>query len=124
MRDVYAKLDWATSRHDEMYRIFTEFVRPGAGDERPYGIQFELKERPAGLVIARFIVEEQMPEAMSMLAADVIHNTRVALDHTLARLKDHFGGDPGQGSFPICQSELDWQARVKSRKRSSLHGLE
>jgi hypothetical protein len=125
LRDAYAKLDWAASRHDEMYGIFTESARPGGGDERPYGIQFEVKERPAGLVIARFIVEEEMPGSMSMLAADVIHNTRVALDHTLARLKDHFGGDAGKGSFPVCRSEDDWQDRVvRPGRRSPLHGLE
>jgi hypothetical protein len=62
---------------------------------------------------------------MSMLAADVIHNTRVALDHTLARLKDHFGGDSGQGSFPVCRGESEWQDRViKPGRRSPLHGLE
>lgn len=30
---------------------------------------------------------------MSLLAADLVHNTRVALDHVLARLKDHFSRD-------------------------------
>jgi hypothetical protein len=30
---------------------------------------------------------------MSLLAADLLHNTRVALDHVLVRLKDHFSGD-------------------------------
>lgn len=30
---------------------------------------------------------------MSLLAADLVHNTRVALDHVLVRLKDHFSGD-------------------------------
>jgi hypothetical protein len=39
---AYAKLDWATSRHDEMERVFTEFARPGGGDERPYEIRFNL----------------------------------------------------------------------------------
>ncbi len=52
MGDARAKLDWAVSRHDEMHRTFLEFARLGGGDERPYGIQFELKERPPGLVIA------------------------------------------------------------------------
>jgi hypothetical protein len=41
-----------------------------------------------------------MPLEMSLLAADLVHNTRVALDHVPARLKDHFGGDASQGSFP------------------------
>jgi hypothetical protein len=36
---VYAKLDWATTRHDEMLDRFEGFVKSG-GDERPYGIKF------------------------------------------------------------------------------------
>jgi hypothetical protein len=45
-----------------------------------------------------------MPVEMSLLAADLIHNTRTALDHILARLKEHFGGNPGKGSFPTWTS--------------------
>jgi hypothetical protein len=121
---VYAKLDWATSRHDEMLRIFEEFIRPGGGDERPYGIRFREADKPAGLVVAHFTVDESMPEEMSLYAADLVHNTRTALDHVLARLKDDFGGDPGQGSFPTWQTEELWQEKVMSAgKRSPVQGL-
>jgi hypothetical protein len=72
--DAYAKLDWATSRNGEMLRVFAEFARPGGGDDRPYGIQFHTRAKPAGLVVATFIVE--MPTEMSLLAADLVHNTR------------------------------------------------
>ena len=62
---------------------------------------------------------------MSLLAADLVHNTRVALDHVLARLKDHFGGDAGRGSFPTWQSEDLWQENVvKKGKGSAFHGLD
>jgi hypothetical protein len=125
LEDVYAKLDWATSRHDEMERRFEEFAKPGGGDERPYGIQYREFSKPRGLVVASFIVEEPMPVEMSLLAADVIHNTRVALDHVLARLKDRFGGNPGHGSFPTWQSETLWQEKVvEGGRRSPLHGLD
>ncbi len=66
-----------------------------------------------------------MPESMSLLGGDLVHNTRVALDHTLARLKARFGGDPGRGGFPICSTPADWQERVLDRGRGSpLHGLD
>jgi hypothetical protein len=66
-----------------------------------------------------------MPLEMSLLAADVVHNTRVALDRVLARLKDHFGGDVGKGSFPSWQSEDEWQRHVVNNgKRSPLYGLD
>jgi hypothetical protein len=81
-------------------RRFEDFAKPGGGDERPYGIRFHEPDKPGGLVVASFIVEEPMPLEMSLLAADLVHNTRVALDHVPARLKDHFGGDASQGSFP------------------------
>jgi hypothetical protein len=122
---VYAKLDWATSRHDEMQRRFEEFAKPGGGDERPYGIRYDEPRKPAGLVVASFILEKPMPVELSLLAADLIHNTRVALDHVLARLKDRFGGNPRQGSFPTWQSEDQWQDKViDAGRRSALHGLD
>ena len=61
MDDVYAKLDWATRHHDDMLRLFEQFARPGGGDERPYRIKFHEHDRPAGLLVARFIVGEPMP---------------------------------------------------------------
>jgi hypothetical protein len=77
------------------------------------------------MIVAFFIVEQPMPLEMSLLAADVVHNTRVALDHVLARLKDRFGGDPGRGSFPTWQSEDLWREHVvKKGKGSALHRLE
>lgn len=125
MRDVYAKLDWATRHHDDMRRVFEDFAKPGGGDERPYGIRYRERDKPAGLVVASFIVEEPMPVEMSLLAADLIHNARVALDHILARLKKHFGGDVDQGSFPTWQSEEQWRQRVTNGgRRSSLRGLD
>lgn len=105
LSDVYRQLDWATKRYDDMQRRFEHFAKPGGGDERPYGIRFREPDRPAGLVVASFIVEEPMPWEMSLLPADLVHHTRVALDHVLARLKDHLGGDAGQGSFPTWQHE-------------------
>jgi hypothetical protein len=126
MSDVYAKLDWATERHADMERVFEAFAKPGGGDDRPYGIRFRERNKPKGLVVAFFIVEEQMPMEMSLLAADVVHNTRVALDHVLARLKDRFGGDPGSGSFPTCQTEEAWLEKLlnKGKRRSALQGLD
>jgi hypothetical protein len=124
LKDAFAKLDWAASRHDHMERCFAEFAKPGGGDERPYGIKFHQSARPAGLVKASFIVEEPMPVEMSLLSADLVHNTRVALDHVLARLKDHFGGNPGRGWFPTWQEEQEWQENVvNTGNRSPLHGL-
>jgi hypothetical protein len=124
LRDVHRKLDWAASKHDEMLRIFETFLKPGGGAERPCGIKWRVQDRPKGLVVARFIVDEPMPDAMTMLAADLVHNTRSALDHVLARLKEYLGGDPGNGSFPTRQREDLWQAHViKPGKKSPLHGL-
>jgi hypothetical protein len=124
LSDVFAKLDWATKRHGDMERLFEEYAKPGGGDERPIGIRFRERNKPAGLVVAFFIVEEPMPVEMSLLAADVVHNTRAALDHVLARLKDHFGGDVERGSFPTRQSEDEWQKRViNNGRKSPLYGL-
>lgn len=92
----------------------------------PAGLNIECNERktPPGSVVASFIIERPMPREMSLLAADVVHNTRAALDHVVARLKDHFGGDPGRGGFPTCLAENDWQNRVvRPGGKGPLHGL-
>jgi hypothetical protein len=126
LASAYAKLRWAESRHEEMKRVFAAFALPEEPSARPYGIHFRARAKPAGLIVATFIVEKPMPEEMGLLAADLVHNTRVALDHTLACLKDRFGGDPGRGSFPICTTEGEWKERVQEAggRRSPLHGLD
>lgn len=123
---AYAKLRWAEGRHDEMQQAFAAFALPEDPTERPYGIQFQARARPGGMIVATFIVEKPMPAELSLLAADLVHNTRVALDHTLARLKDRFGGNPGRGSFPICATEDDWKERVEDgrRGRNPVQGLD
>jgi hypothetical protein len=104
-----------------MLRIFEEYLKPGGADERPCGVRFR---GPKALVVAFFNIDKPMPNAMRMLAADLVHNTRTALDHILARLKDQFGGDPGQGSFPTRQTEQDWlDSVIKPGKKSPVHGL-
>src|SRR4051794_15736132 len=112
MRNVYAKLDWATTKHGEMYTIFEKWLKPGGGDDRPCGIRWRTADRPTGLTVARFTVDEPLPDSMTMLAADVVHNARSALDQVLARLKDHFGGDAGKGHFPVRKTEKLWQDHV------------
>jgi hypothetical protein len=125
LTDVYAKLNWATNRHEEMMVIFEEYAKPGGGDERPIGIRFREADKPAGWTVAFFNVDRAMPLEMSLLAADVVHNARVALDHVLARLKDRFGGDPGRGSFPTWQTDEEWQNQVvKKEKGGALDGLD
>jgi hypothetical protein len=107
-----------------MNAVFADYAQPGGGDDRPVGIQFHRRNRPPGLVVGSFIVERPMPREMSLLAADVVHNTRTALDHVIARLKDEFGGDVRRGSFPICVTESDWENRVVKPKNPPLKGLD
>ena len=66
MRDVYSKLDWAASRHDEMMRRFEEFAKPGGGEMIAHTDLLRSPGRPAGLVVAKFLVEEPMPVAMGL----------------------------------------------------------
>src|SRR5690348_3983572 len=112
LRDVYARLDRAAEHHDAMARRFEAFVEPGRGQMRPCGIEFRAAGHPAESVIAVFVVKQPMPREMALFAADVVHNTRVALDHVLARLKERFGGDPARGVFPIWRTDDDWQSKV------------
>jgi len=114
MRDVYSKLEWAEKHLADLMDLGQDYLRPGGGDERPLGIRFNDRHPP--LVIASFIVEKPMPVEMSLHAGDLVHNARTALDHVLARLKDHFGGDTRSGTFPITESDADWKGRVYPRR--------
>jgi hypothetical protein len=126
MRDVYAKLKWAEKHLAEMMSLARGYLRPGGGDDRPIGIVFDNRWPP--IVVAKFIVEEPLPIEISLHAGDLVHNVRTALDHVLARLKDHFEGDARSGTFPVTESDADWKGRIYprhdgKRKRGPLDGL-
>lgn len=126
MSDVYAKLRWAEKHLADLMDLAHEYLRPGGGDERPLGIQSDNSRPP--VVLATFIIEKPVPVEISLHAGDLVHNARTAFDHVLARLKGHFGGDSGDGTFPITQSDADWKGRVYPRRdgnrlRGPLDGL-
>lgn len=126
MTDVYAKLAWAEKHLAKLMSLAQEYLRPGGGGDRPLGIEFDNRRPP--IVVARFICERPMPVEISLHAGDLVHNTRTALDHVLARLKDHFGGGSRSGTFPITESDADWKGRIYPRRdgkrqRGPLDGL-
>jgi hypothetical protein len=114
MSDVYSKLDWAEKHLADLMDLAQDYLRPGGGDERPLGIEFDDRRPPQ--VVAKFISEKPVPVEISLHAGDLIHNARTALDHVLARLKDHLGGDISSGTFPITESDADWKGRVYPRR--------
>jgi hypothetical protein len=114
MRDVYVKLAWAEEHLAELMTLAGDYLRPGGGDDRPLGIRFD--NRQPSVVVARFIAEKPLPIEISLHAGDLVHNARTALDHVLARLKDHFGGDRRSGTFPITESDADWKGRIYPRR--------
>jgi hypothetical protein len=116
MSDANAKLDWAARHAQAMNDGFIEYARPGGGDERPIGIRFHTPLRPPGLVVAKFIIDAPMPQEISLLAADSVHNARTALDYVVARLKEHMGGSPGSGGFPVAATDEEWDERMKRSK--------
>jgi hypothetical protein len=46
MSDVYAKLRWAEKHLADLMDLAHEYLRPGGGDERPRGIQFDNSPPP------------------------------------------------------------------------------
>ena len=114
MGDVHAKLAWAEWHLERLTNLGRDFLRPRGGDDRPLGITFDHSRPP--LVVAKFIAEEPMPIEISLHAGDCVHNTRSALDHVLARMKDHYGGDIRTGTFPITQSDNDWKGRIYPKR--------
>ena len=114
MSDVYAKLAWAEKHLEDITSLGGEYLLPGDDDDRPLGIEFDNSRPP--LVVAKFLAEKPLPTEISLHAGDLVHNARAALDHVLARLKDHLGGDSRRGTYPITESDADWKGRIYPRR--------
>lgn len=74
MSDVYAKLGWAEKHLADLMDLAHEYLRPGGGDERPIGIQFDNSRPP--VVLATFIIEKPVPVEISLHAGDLVHGAR------------------------------------------------
>jgi hypothetical protein len=53
MRDVYDKLAWAEKHLADLMSLGRDYPRPGGGDDRPLGIEFDNSRRPIDLIQVR-----------------------------------------------------------------------
>jgi len=102
-------------------------VSPPRRRRRP-STRDRIRQSPAAHRRREVHLREADARRISLHAGDLVHNTRTALDHVLARLKDHFGGGSRSGTFPITESDADWKGRIYPRRdgkrqRGPLDGL-
>lgn len=73
------------------------------------------------------VTVEPFPEPdirLSMIAGDIIHNLRCALDHLVCQLVFRDGHEPSwRNEFPIYDCEKDFLEEVKARKRKPELGM-
>ena len=68
-------------------------------DAKPYGLATDVDDEGAWHV--RFEVRAPIPASWSLIAGDVVHNARSALDHVVYQLALHNGGSGETNGFPI-----------------------
>jgi hypothetical protein len=106
-----AKLEWARGQLAMLDSMFLAWLRIESGDQRPLGVRFHL-EADTRVVTAYFTADEDLPIEMSLMAGDLVHNARVALDHSVAALKRNLGGNHRKGGFPVYVDPADWDTKV------------
>lgn len=103
--------EWRTFAELNTYRITTEF-RP---DSRDW--------------LSTFHIEKPIPISISLVAGDLNHNLRSALDHLVARMVERHGGTVERyHAFPIYPSKERFHGQVVALRRKRdregpLHGI-
>lgn len=84
--------------------------------DQPYGIRIEADPDPT-CYLFYFEVRREIPMRMSVIAGDIVHNLRSALDHSIAALAyKHTGKHNRSSAFPVYTSEDQFLAAVKFPK--------
>jgi integrase len=104
LSDVFAKLDWA-ERHIETFRQTVEDFE--ARKPAPFGFRTEKQPRADGSVEYELyaIVRKPPPRELALIAGDVAHNVRSALDHLVYALSLAKAQRSGKTQFPIFTDE-------------------
>lgn len=117
----WAKVERAREHMHELEQLAEAFLR-----RHPNQIRFDKYTEP-GWVILRALVEPP-PVRISLVAGDLIHNLRSALDYLVWQLVRSEGGVGGtHTAFPICLSESEFDRRVRNppkNRKSPLHGID
>lgn len=127
---IRAKLD----RADEQLKNFNEEWGRFLNDEKPYTVTFKYGvDTDQNLVVKpTFEVSKDPPLRLSVLAGEIVHNIRSALDHLACELIEVHGSRPARRTaWPIALTEDTWVHRVEcpsdrtgKRLRGPLHGLD
>jgi hypothetical protein len=101
---VIAKLDWA-ERHIETFRQTVEHFE--ARKPATFGFRTEKHPRADGSVEYELyaIIRKPPPRELALIAGDVAHNVRSALDHLVYVLSSRTAQRSGKTQFPIFTDE-------------------
>lgn len=119
---AWAKVERAREHGHSLVEIAEAFI-----ERRPNQLRFDKKSEPGW--VRMFVVVEPVPIRVALIAGDVVHNLRSALDHLAWQLVTLEGQKaPGtHTAFPIytCKTEFEERVRNPSKGRvSPLHGID
>jgi hypothetical protein len=104
LTDAYAKLSWAD---DHIDRLISEMRN--VGEVPAQAVTAEDGLEPPYLHLRKILVPE-IPTHLAFIAADAIHNIRIALDYLMAALTAQ-NGKVTFPTFPICETQKQLRKR-------------
>lgn len=104
----YAKLDRALDQITRFGHDLVEF------ESKSYKV-LRVDDEQDGLIAYKFDQVEEPPILLSIIAGEILHNLRSALDHLVCRIVD-LQGQHDKQAFPICQD----QQKFNKIRRSAL----
>lgn len=103
--EAYAKLARARTHLEELNVKVRSFV-----DAHPYGLIFDQQSEP-GVIVVRaeaFVEDERVPLHVGVIAGDVLHNLRSALEYLAWQLAEISAGADKDTHFPVCDTRAKW----------------
>ncbi len=110
---IEAKLDRAEAQMDAFDKVWRAWV----AENQPWGADREVEKGKRRYI---FILRElqPIPPQFSVIAGEIVHDMRSALDHLACHLVERSGGKvTNSTAWPIKNSRAAWRRNVERRRR-------
>ena len=97
--DVLLKIQWAYQHIERLHKVLDSFI-----ESNPYGISIE-RDANTRQPLYRITKVTAIPDSVPLIAGDILHNLRSALDYLACELVVANGNKPtSQTGFPILEN--------------------
>src|SRR5580700_703672 len=104
------KVDWAKRHISELERTLQAFF-----DTKPYRFVVEIDSDPQWYWLV-MRGQQELPDSVSLLIGDAVHNLRVALDRLAVELVAMKAPNTSNVKFPFCTDEGGLEEAIKKRR--------